>query len=57
MAGGTDEEIEEEIRSKLQPFAADGGGYIYHSDHSVPPEVSLDRFRLVLDLVRKYGAC
>ncbi|MEO0249076.1 MAG: uroporphyrinogen decarboxylase family protein, partial [candidate division WOR-3 bacterium] len=56
MADGTDEEIEEEIRSKILPFKADGGGYIYHSDHSVPPEVSLDRFKLVLDLVHKYGS-
>jgi uroporphyrinogen decarboxylase len=55
MADGTDEEMAEEIRSKLAPFKADGGGYIYHSDHSVPPEVSLDRFRLALDLVRRYG--
>ena len=55
MANGTDAEIEEEIRTKIAPFIADGGGYIYHSDHSVPPEVSLERYRLVLDLVRKYG--
>jgi len=55
MANGTDKEIEEEIRTKITPFIEDGGGYIYHSDHSVPPEVSFDRYRLVLDLVRKYG--
>jgi uroporphyrinogen decarboxylase len=55
MANGTDEEIDEEIQSKLAPFVADGGGYIYHSDHSVPPEVSFERYQLVLDLVRKYG--
>lgn len=55
MATGTDEEIEAEIRTKLAPFVADGGGYIYHSDHSVPPEVSFERYRLVLDLVRRYG--
>jgi uroporphyrinogen decarboxylase len=56
MANGSDAEIEEEIRTKIEPFIADGGGYIYHSDHSVPPEVSLERYQLVLDLVRKYGA-
>jgi uroporphyrinogen decarboxylase len=55
MADGTDEELEAEIRDKLLSFKADGGGYIYHSDHSVPPEVSLDRFKRVLDLVHKYG--
>jgi len=55
MAGGTDKEVEEEIRTKITPFLEDGGGYIYHSDHSVPPEVSFDRYKLVLELVRKYG--
>jgi len=55
MAQGSDAEIEEEIRSKIAPFIAAGGGYIYHSDHSVPPEVSWPRYKLVMDLVRKYG--
>jgi len=55
MASGADEEIEAEIRTKLSPFVAAGGGYIYHSDHSVPPEVSLERYGLVLDLVRRHG--
>ncbi len=56
MANGTDEDVEEEIRTKIAPFKEAGGGYIYHSDHSVPPEVSFDRYRLVLELVRKHGA-
>ena len=55
MSNGTDAEIEEEIRTKITPFVEGGGGYIYHSDHSVPPEVSLERFKLVIELVRKYG--
>lgn len=55
MANGSDEEIEQEIRTKITPFKEDGGGYIYHSDHSVPPEVSFERYKLVLDLVRQYG--
>ena len=46
--------IEAEIRDKLAPFS--DGGYIYHSDHSVPPEVSFDRYRFVIDCVRRYGA-
>ncbi len=54
MAGSA-EEIENEIRAKLPP-ARQNGGYIYHSDHSVPPEVSFERYRHVMDLVRKYGA-
>ena len=46
--------IEEEIRTKLAAGMSDGA-YIYHSDHSVPDNVSLDRYRYVLELVRKYG--
>lgn len=47
--------IEAEIRRKL-PVAKRGGGYIYHSDHSVPDNVSFDRYCYVIELVRKYGA-
>ncbi|MCL6473789.1 MAG: hypothetical protein K6U75_01860 [Firmicutes bacterium] len=54
MAYGTDEELEEEIRSKLA-VAMEGGGYMYHSDHSIPPTVSLARYAQVVQLVRKYG--
>ena len=35
------------------PIAARGGGYIYHSDHSVPPTVSLARYKAMLERVRK----
>ncbi|MBN1291232.1 MAG: hypothetical protein JXB48_05270 [Candidatus Latescibacteria bacterium] len=49
-------EIEHEIRDKLAPFKR-SGGYIYHSDHSVPPEVSFERYRSVIEMVRKYGKC
>jgi uroporphyrinogen decarboxylase len=47
--------IEEEIRTKLS-VAKVGGGYLYHSDHSVPNNVSLERYQYVLELVKKYGA-
>ena len=46
--------IEEEIKSKI-PLAKRGGGYIYHSDHSVPNNVSFQRYCRVLELVREYG--
>ena len=46
--------IEEEIKSKI-PFAKRGGGYIYHSDHSVPNNVSFQRYCRVLELVKRYG--
>jgi uroporphyrinogen decarboxylase len=47
--------IEEEIRTKIPP-AMKGGGYIYHSDHSVPDNVGWDQYRRVIDLVLEYGS-
>jgi uroporphyrinogen decarboxylase len=46
--------IEEEIRTKLS-VAKVGGGYLYHSDHSIPDNVSFAQFQHVMDLVHKYG--
>jgi len=46
--------IEEEIRTKVG-FAKQGGGYIYHSDHSVPDDVSFQQYKRVIELVHKYG--
>jgi uroporphyrinogen decarboxylase len=48
-------QAEEEIRLKVGR-AKEGGGYIYHSDHSVPPKVSLAEYKHVLDLVKRYGS-
>ena len=48
-------ECESEIRDKITA-AKQGGGYIYHSDHSVPPEVTFDRYRRIMDWVEAYGA-
>jgi uroporphyrinogen decarboxylase len=46
--------IEHEIATKV-PAAMQGGGYVYHSDHSVPDAVSLAQYRRVLELVHRYG--
>ncbi len=46
--------IEEEIRTKLTA-AKKGGGYIYHSDHSIPKDVSFSQYQRVLELVGQYG--
>jgi uroporphyrinogen decarboxylase len=50
-----DAEIEREIATKFA-VAKKGGGYLYHSDHSIPKDVSLRKYNFVLDCVRKYGA-
>lgn len=54
MADGTDEELEEEIGNKIS-IAKEDGGYIYHSDHSVPDNVSFPRYQRVIELVYQYG--
>ena len=46
--------IEEEIATKV-PVAMKDGGYIYHSDHSIPKNVSFQQYVYVMELVRKYG--
>lgn len=46
--------IEEEIAGKI-PIAMQGGGYIYHSDHSIPPEVTWETYQGIMGLVDKYG--
>ncbi|HPU26359.1 MAG TPA: uroporphyrinogen decarboxylase family protein [Phycisphaerae bacterium] len=47
--------IEREVAEKI-PVAARDSGYIYHIDHSVPPTVSFDSYRYLLDRVRYYAA-
>jgi uroporphyrinogen decarboxylase len=52
---GTRAEIEAEIAKKVAG-AKDGGGYIYHSDHSVPNSVSFDNYSYAIELVKQYGS-
>ncbi len=54
MADPNPQVIEEEIKRKFEA-AMVGGGYIYHSDHSVPDNVSFAQYQRVLELVGKYG--
>ncbi len=48
------ESAEREVAAKVGR-GKEGGGYIYHSDHSVPPTLSLEDYRHVLGLIEKYG--
>ncbi len=48
------QKIDEEIRAKFAVLK-EGGGYIYHSDHSVPENVSFPDYCRVMELVRYYG--
>lgn len=47
-------EIEAEVRDKVLVAKGDGG-YIYHSDHSVPPDVSWEQYQYVIEMVLEYG--
>jgi len=46
--------IEEEIVSKFAA-AKKTGSYIYHSDHSVPPQVTWKTYQGIMELVKKHG--
>lgn len=46
-------ELKRIVLTKLN--AAKGGGYIFQSDHSVPSNVSAERYQYVVELVRKHG--
>jgi uroporphyrinogen decarboxylase len=48
------EDIETEIRAKV-PVAKQGGAYVFHSDHSIPPTVSLENYRYALELAEACG--
>jgi len=49
------EKLEDEVRSKLDA-AMPGGGYIYHSDHSVPSEIPFENYLYLMELLKKYGS-
>jgi uroporphyrinogen decarboxylase len=46
--------VEAEVASKI-PAAKIGGGYIYHSDHSIPPGVKWSTYQFLMDRVAHYG--
>ena len=48
------EMLEKEVAEKVA-FAKKGGGYIFHSDHSVPDDVSFRSYSRVISLAKKYG--
>jgi uroporphyrinogen decarboxylase len=47
------EELRRIVLTKLN--AAKGGGFIFQSDHSVPSNVSAERYQYVVELVRRHG--
>ncbi len=47
--------LESEVLGKLKIGMSNPGGYVFHSDHSIPPQVSFQRYSKVVDLVRRWG--
>lgn len=52
-ANKPEEELKNVVLTKLN--AAKGGGYIFQSDHSVPGNISGEKYDYVVKLVREYG--
>jgi len=48
------EEAAEEVRLKVEA-AKPGGGYLFHSDHSVPSDVPLANYRAALAALERHG--
>ena len=48
-------EMEREIKQKLEIGMANPGGYVFHSDHSIPTQVSFERYSKVVELAKEYG--
>lgn len=48
------DKVEEEVRSKLAA-GMEHKGYLYHSDHSVPPQVSWTTYQWIMNCVERYG--
>jgi uroporphyrinogen decarboxylase len=48
-------ELEREVRSKLEIGMSNPGGFVFHSDHSIPTQVSFQRYGRVVELVREHG--
>ena len=49
----------DEIRAEIErvvPVMKQGGGYIFASDHSIPDNISLENFKLVLETLRRVGS-
>jgi len=46
--------VEREVVNKI-PMAKKGGGYIYHSDHSIPPGVRWETYQYLMELLDQYG--
>ena len=54
MISGDLDIIENEIQKKFAS-GMKNHGYVYHSDHSVPPQVSWELYQQIIQLINQYG--
>jgi uroporphyrinogen decarboxylase len=48
------DDMRRELEAKV-PVLMEGGGYVFHSDHSVPDNVSFDNYCALMEIVREIG--
>ena len=53
---GTREDVIEEVTAKVTAGKAGPAGYLFHTDHSVPSDVSLANYELALEVLRDTGS-
>jgi len=49
----SEEAAQAEVQSKLAAFAGEGG-FIAHSDHSIPPDISFERYCGIVDAIKQF---
>ncbi|MFH1740398.1 MAG: uroporphyrinogen decarboxylase family protein [bacterium] len=50
------EQVRQYVHEKVTTLRDRGVPYIFHSDHSIPPDVHLDTYKLALEILRSEGA-
>jgi uroporphyrinogen-III decarboxylase len=48
--------VKEEVLGKMEGLYDLGAGYVFHSDHSIPPDIKYDTYRYAVDLYREFCA-
>ncbi len=48
--------VKEEVLGKLSRLYDLGARYVFHSDHSIPPDIKYDTYRYAVDLYREFCA-
>ena len=52
---GDRDRIRAEVELKVKGMVQRGAGYCFHSDHSIPPDVSYDSYRFAVEVMRECG--